>query len=318
MRRAKLPPFVCAYNSKKKVFCSPVSANMSPNLHQSLPSGRTAKNATKKTIWCSVSFFFLWFGLDGGFEYTSIVLKTKPDDTALLGGVQPSSPISKTSSPSSSMTHNSISNCSGETTSTNKYATNHLNDITVSISSQHIHTLANFQNRLNLTNNLSFARTLSLSLLHCNPVCLVCYHSHHVHIILRYSHSTTQPHRCSVKFSTNSFYPTAIVHYFPMTWIRLMHSRKWISSIRSSIIAMKCVKRLRHHQAFYRQTIYQRYAYTHTKALTSHPSVGICIQSVSICCHHLILSTNVEIFPASFRQIKIIHTRSSFVDNLFC
>lgn len=39
-----------------------------------------------------------------------------------------------------------------------------------------------------------------------------------------------------------------------------MHSRKWISSIRSSIIAMKCVKQLKHRQAFYRQTIYQRYA----------------------------------------------------------
>lgn len=138
--------FACAqFQRKKSVLLSVcVSANMSPNLHQSLPT-TTTKNATKKSHALFLSLFplpsscgirglvWIWFGSDGGFEYTSIVLKTKPDDTALLGGVQPSSPISKTSSPSSSMTHNSISNCSGETTSTNKYATNHLNDITVSI-----------------------------------------------------------------------------------------------------------------------------------------------------------------------------------------
>ncbi|XP_031634173.1 protein similar isoform X2 [Contarinia nasturtii] len=60
------------------------------------------------------------------------LLKAKPDDTALLG-VQPPSPLS-TASSSPSMTHNSINNCSGETTTTtvttNKYATNNLNDIT--------------------------------------------------------------------------------------------------------------------------------------------------------------------------------------------
>lgn len=140
------------------------------------------KNATKKSHALCLSLSSLpfamrysgfgsdliWLGLDGGCKYTSIVLKTKPDDTALLGGVQPSSPISKTSSPSSSMTHNSISNCSGETTSTNKYATNHLNDITVSIVATltnaiwTTHTLTPLslsQNRLNLTNNLSFTRT---------------------------------------------------------------------------------------------------------------------------------------------------------------
>lgn len=102
----------------------------------------------KKRKKCSYSFsspssllsFVVLFG-SGLWIYINgyIVLKTKPDDTALLGGVQPSSPISKTSSPSS-MIHNSISNCSGETTSTNKYATNHLNDITVSIVVQ-THTL---------------------------------------------------------------------------------------------------------------------------------------------------------------------------------
>ncbi|XP_055300889.1 protein similar isoform X2 [Sitodiplosis mosellana] len=56
------------------------------------------------------------------------LLETKPDDTALLIGV-PSSPISIASS-SPSMTPNSINNCSGETTTNNKYATNNLNDIT--------------------------------------------------------------------------------------------------------------------------------------------------------------------------------------------
>lgn len=79
--------------------------------------------------WNSFSIFFYLFD---PLETDCLVLKAKPDDTALLG-VQPPSPLS--SSPS--MTHNSINNCSGETTTNittnNKYATNNLNDITVSI-----------------------------------------------------------------------------------------------------------------------------------------------------------------------------------------
>lgn len=77
------------------------------------------------------------------------VLKAKPDDTALLG-VQPSSPLSIASS-SPSMTHNSINICPGETTTTNKYATNNLNDITVSKASR-----IGATNQLNLTQSLSF------------------------------------------------------------------------------------------------------------------------------------------------------------------
>lgn len=95
------------------------------------------------------SFAFWW--------HTILVLKAKPDDTALLG-VQSSSSIS-TDSSLPSMTHNSINNCSAETTTTNvaattnhnKYATNNLNDITVSMTSHLID-----ENRLNLPNSLSF------------------------------------------------------------------------------------------------------------------------------------------------------------------
>lgn len=91
-----------------------------------------------------------------------LVLKTKSDDTALLIGV-PSSPIS-TASSSSSMTHNSINNCSGETATNtttnnsnnnNKYAANNLNDITVSIASH----LNRFDKQLNLQKSFSFTNT---------------------------------------------------------------------------------------------------------------------------------------------------------------
>lgn len=82
-------------------------------------------------------------------------MKAKPDDTAFLG-VQPSSPIS-TDSSLPSMTHNSINNCSAETTANNKYVTNNLNDITVSMTSHLID-----QNRLNLPNSLSHSTSTTL------------------------------------------------------------------------------------------------------------------------------------------------------------
>lgn len=95
----------------------------------------------------SCSIFFLFVCLRFTTWVIGAVLKTKPDDTALLG-VQPSSPLSKASSPLS-MTHNSINNCSGETTPTNKYATtNHLNDITVSISTDRPHLICEKRHRL--------------------------------------------------------------------------------------------------------------------------------------------------------------------------